>query len=328
MFKKVALLAAEYHFSEHNVPDSHLAKRILQPLQKYLSQLILLLRQASPIERWALEEETEGESIFEIYEEMLPPFRPSSTEIAVSHTLNTREIREARMPDANNLLLVYEKNVLHCELPAGALTIYQTPALTWAGMQAGKSVFYEDSGFVNYDWLNKKWEYEMLPDFDYRILSPDRDVSLLFDIRKKCALTFLEPMDRLSVSAMDTTGKHAILMDMEANGGIYELKSGWRKVDSKSLDWYGFPEKPPVATEETGRSKSRAVALWCENSDFKMLAFGKLINGASPLAFFYEDIKAACFSPDGNHLFLCREEDCLRYDIENHSKSVVLKKSP
>lgn len=325
MFKKVALLAAEYHFSEHNVPGSPLAKRILQPMQKYLSQLILLLRQASPIERWALEEETEGESIFEIYEEMLPPFRPGLTKIAISGTLSSREIREARMPDPNNLLLVYEKNVLHYELPTGTLTIYQAPALTWAGMQAGRSIFYEDSGYVNYDWQNKKWEYEIIPEFNYRILSPDRDVSLLFDIRKKRALTFLEPMDRVSVSAIDTTGEHAILMDKEANGGIYELKSGWRKVDSKSLDWYGIQEKSPVAAEEAGRSKSRAVALWCENNDFKILAFGKLINGASPLAFFYEDVQAACFSPDGNHLLLCREEDCLRYDIINHSTSVVLR---
>jgi hypothetical protein len=324
---KVIMLAAEYNLSGPPAPNTSLHNRLKAATQKYFSQLIILFQQRMPPNRWILEGLTESETHFEDYKEILPPLQATRSKISLTSALEGSAIREVRMVDDNNILFIFKNNVMHYVLSTAERLIFKTPSLTFTGFHEDKCLFYGDLGFVNYEWKNKQWNEELLPGSDYIILSPEKDVDIIFNLRKKQALTILEPMDRGEIKVINTSGTRALIMDKEAYGGIYNLHTGLIEVDTKQINWSFRKEEVYSGSDDNQESSSeysKATAVWCIDRKYEILAFGRLIVDGSPLCLFHEEVLSACFTPMGEHLILCRQKDCLIYDINRRSTSNII----
>jgi hypothetical protein len=324
---KIIMLAAEYNLSGPPAINTVLYKRLKAATQKYLSQLIILFQQKLSPNRWILEGLTESESHFEDYEEILPPLQPARAKISSTNALDESLIREVRMADDNNILFVFENNIMHYILSSDERLIFKTPQLTFTGLYEDKCLFYCDSGFVNYEWKNRQWNDELLSGTDYIILSPENDVDIIFNLRKKQVLTILEPMDRGEIKVINTPGTSALIMDKEAHGGIYNLQTGLMEVDTNRINWHFESDEMQLESDdnqERSSENSKTMAVWHSDGKYKILAFGRLIADGAPLCLIKEDVLAACFTPLGDHLILCRQNDCLLYDINRRSTSSMM----
>jgi hypothetical protein len=328
---KVIMLAAEYILAGSPAMNASLYNRLGAAAQKYLSQLILLFQQKAPPNRWILEVLTESESQFELYEEILPPLQAARPNISSTTALEESAIREVRMVDDNNILFDFENHMMHYVLSTDERLMFKTPQLTFSGLYEDKCLFYCDSGFANYEWKNKRWNYELLPDSDYIILSPEHDLDIIFNLRKKRVLTILEPMDRGEIKVINTPGTRVLIIDKESHGGIYNLQTGLLEVDARQINW--FPENDeivlePADNQEPGSDNSKATAIWAADGNYKIVAFGRLIVDGAPVCLFREEVLSACFTPTGDHLILCRQNDWLIYDINRRSTSHIMAYEP
>lgn len=312
LFEKLIIHIAEYQ----SMVDSGLenvTKIVKEKIQALFTLITTFYQHEKIISWWELVVLSGIETPYSMYEEYLPPLTKSTINISEYHKANKgfNGVRDTIMLDNDNLLFLFDEYITHFTLSTSESLSILTPQFNFYGIKDKYCTFYHEDGFIHYFWKEKQWSNRLSDNTEYILLSPEED-EYLFHLQKKLALPIPELMNRAIIKVTDTSGDFCLMMDKEAHGGIYNLQTLSKIVNTGQLNWYSDTEEiilKDLKNEHHG-SQNKVAAFWMDNKQYKLLAYGKIIVNNKLTRNIPANILNACFSPDGDYLILVSDEKC------------------
>ncbi|ELR72096.1 hypothetical protein C900_01838 [Fulvivirga imtechensis AK7] len=321
LFLDLVLCVAEYE-SMFNARLDNLVMKTKEKIQSVFTLLVTFYQHKKISSWWELTERAGVSTPYSAYGELLPPLIGSEviTSKLQHENQDFSEIKNALMPDSDNVLLAFDQFVAHFTLSTLAKGLVSASQLKFCCLRDEYYVFFHEDGFLQYFWKERRWTNDPVDDVECIIFSPEDD-DYIFHLNKKLAVEIPELTDQTIIKIKDPTGYFALMMDKEAHGGIYDLRTLFKVVDTGQLNWYDEVEEIQLKNLEEGlrNIENKVAAFWVGGSGYKLIAYGRLIVNNKLVRRLPETIHGACFSPNGDYLVLLEDKRGVVLETANYT---------
>lgn len=311
LFRQLILDLADYQ-SMDNARVGHLASQMKEKIQSVFTLIVTFYQHKDILSWWELTELAGADTAYSAYEEWLPPLVGSDFKVSGPYPENSGfgSVKDTIMPDNDNVLFLFDEHIIHLILSTSEKSSMTASGFNFCCIRGEHCTFYYEDGFLHYFWKEKQWSSGIAIDSEYILLSPDDD-DHIFHVQKKMALDIPEFMDQAMIKVKNVTGDFGLIMDKEAHGGVYDLRTLSKVVDTGQLSWYDDAEEITLkGLESTNNVSQKAATFWVGDKQYKLLAYGRVIVNNKLIRSIPAAISSACFSPDGSYLVLVSDKRC------------------